>query len=52
MTVKRNPKMEGTHLFDCVPQEGKCPMNCNQCFFNRPGCLLHHDTPPFRRPKK
>jgi hypothetical protein len=36
-TVKRNPKMEGMGLWDCVPQEGKCPIGCNQCFFNRPG---------------
>lgn len=36
MTVKRNPKMEGTVLWDCVPQQGKCPINCSQCFFNRP----------------
>lgn len=36
MTV-RNPKQEGTPFFDCVPQVGPCPMNCNQCFYNRPG---------------
>ena len=32
----RNPKQEGSNLFDCKPQSGKCPMNCNQCFYNRP----------------
>lgn len=36
MTVKRNPKMDGTTIWDCVPQAGKCPHNCSQCFFNRP----------------
>jgi len=35
--TKRNPKQEGTDLFDCIPQTGTCPINCNQCFFNRPG---------------
>jgi len=37
--TKRNPKQEGTCLYDCVPQSGKCPMNCNQCFFNREGAF-------------
>jgi hypothetical protein len=37
--TKRNPKQEGTNLFDCVPQCGTCPMGCNQCFFNRPGAF-------------
>lgn len=36
MTVKRNPKQEGTPMFDCIPQTGTCPIGCNQCFFNRP----------------
>ena len=36
MTV-RNPKQEGTPFFDCIPQVGPCPMNCSQCFYNRPG---------------
>ena len=36
MAVIRNPKMEGTNLWDCVPQSGKCPMIRNQCYFNRP----------------
>ena len=33
----RNPKQEGTPFWDCIPQIGPCPMNCNQCFYNRPG---------------
>ncbi len=33
--MKRNPKQEGTNLFDCIPQVGPCPNNCNQCFYNQ-----------------
>jgi len=35
----RNPKQEGTCLFDCKPQVGLCPIGCNQCFHNRPGAF-------------
>lgn len=35
--VKRNPKQEGSNLWDCKTQIGLCPCNCNQCFANRPG---------------
>ena len=38
MTV-RNPKQEGTPLFDCKPQCGPCPVACDQCFYNRPGAF-------------
>ncbi len=31
----RNIKQAGSNLYDCVPQAGKCPMQCNQCYFNR-----------------
>lgn len=37
--TKRNPKQEGSNMFDCRPQTGSCPMNCNQCFYNRPGAF-------------
>ena len=37
--TKRNPKQEGSNLFDCKPQSGLCPNNCNQCFYNRPGAF-------------
>ena len=37
--MKRNPKLVGTCLVDCRPQTGKCPMNCNQCFYNREGAF-------------
>jgi hypothetical protein len=33
--TKRNPKQEGSNLWDCIPQKGPCPMNCSQCFYNR-----------------
>lgn len=36
MATKRNPKLDGTVLWDCIVQTGQCPQNCNQCFFNRP----------------
>ena len=36
MTI-RNPKQEGTPFFDCIPQVGPCRIDCNQCFYNRPG---------------
>lgn len=32
--MKRNPKQDGSNLFECVPQAGPCPNNCNQCFYN------------------
>jgi len=32
--MKRNPKLEGSNLFDCIPQKGPCPNNCNQCYYN------------------
>lgn len=32
----RNPKQADSSLFDCIPQAGPCPNNCNQCFYNRP----------------
>lgn len=37
--TKRNPKQEGSNLFDCKPQSGLCPLGCNQCFYNRPGAF-------------
>ena len=37
--TKRNPKQEGTNLFDCKPQTGPCPVGCAECFYNRPGAF-------------
>lgn len=37
--TKRNPKQEGSNLWDCIPQNGPCPVGCSQCFYNRPGAF-------------
>lgn len=37
--MKRNPKQAGSNLFDCIPQKGPCPNQCNQCYYNRPGAF-------------
>jgi hypothetical protein len=34
-----NPKLENTNIIDCKPQSGLCPLNCNQCFYNRPNAF-------------
>jgi hypothetical protein len=36
----KNPKLEGSKVFDCIPQKGPCPNNCNQCFYNRSGAFF------------
>lgn len=30
---KLNPKLEGSGIIECIPQTSKCPMNCDDCFF-------------------
>ncbi len=30
-----NPKQKGSNVISCKVQEGKCPRNCNQCYYNR-----------------
>ena len=32
-----NPKLIGSNIIDVIPQIGRCPMNCSQCFYNREG---------------
>lgn len=39
--MKQNPKLAGTSLHDCIPQTGTCPINCNQCYFNRPNAYYY-----------
>lgn len=39
MVTTRNPKQEGSNIYDCKPQTGPCPMGCNQCFYNREGAF-------------
>ena len=31
-----NPKTVGSPIIDCRLQTGICPLNCHQCFYNRP----------------
>jgi hypothetical protein len=37
--VPLNPKFEGSGIIDCKPQKGLCPLDCNQCFYNRPNAF-------------
>lgn len=30
---KFNPKLVGSGIIECIPQEGECPMRCADCFF-------------------
>lgn len=46
---KRNPKQVNTILFDCVPQHGPCPNNCNQCYYNR--CFYAGHEPLIPEPR-
>ena len=46
--MKRNPKQDGSILYDCIPQAGPCPNQCNQCYYNRIGAFyLPIITPHF-----
>ena len=36
----------GSNIFDCKPQKGPCPLNCNQCFYNRPYAYYHNINEP------
>ncbi len=46
---KRNPKQVGSMLFDCVPQRGPCPNNCNQCYYNE--CFYAGHEPLIPEPR-
>lgn len=46
---KRNPKQVNTILFDCVPQKGPCPNNCNQCYYNE--CFYAGHEPLIPEPR-
>lgn len=49
----RNPKLKGTVLFECIPQVGPCPVNCNQCFYNRPNAFyVPTDKPHIPSPEE
>jgi len=30
---KENPKTQGSGIYTCIPQKGRCPNNCPDCFF-------------------
>lgn len=45
MTYIPNPKQEGSVLIDCIPQDGPCPNQCNECYYNRPGAFYAGHTP-------
>jgi len=47
MELVRNPKMEGTEFWDCRPQIGRCPINCNECFYNREGAFYSDPNVPY-----
>lgn len=34
-SLTENPKLAGSNLVDCIPQTGKCPNDCPECFYNR-----------------
>lgn len=42
----RNPKQEGSNIYDCRVQTGPCPVGCNQCFYNRPGAYYEDIEQP------
>lgn len=44
--MKRNPKQEGSNLFDCRPQVGPCPNGCSQCFYNRSNAFYNDINQP------
>jgi len=46
---KRNPKQIGTILYDCIPQHGPCPNNCNQCYYNE--CFYAGHEPLIPEPR-
>lgn len=33
MVYKFNPKLTGSGIISCIPQTGRCPNNCPDCFF-------------------
>ena len=33
MSYVENPKTKGSGILCCIPQKGRCPNNCSDCFF-------------------
>ncbi len=43
-----NPKTKGSGIICCIPQKGKCPIGCEDCFYNNGRSYLeplHENTP-------
>jgi hypothetical protein len=40
-----NPKLVGSNVIDCIPVAGRCPNNCNPCFYNE-GEFFHDINEP------
>lgn len=47
VTYKENPKTKGSGIVCCIPQTGRCPMECPDCFFQsgRSYLDLENDLP-------
>ena len=50
--LRTNPKQAGAGLFDCRPQTGKCPLDCNQCYYNRSGYYEDINKPHVPSPEE
>lgn len=35
--IHPNPKLIGSDMIDCIPQTGKCPNGCLECYYNSDG---------------
>lgn len=46
MTYKENPKIINSNIVTCKPQEGNCPIGCNQCYANRAGAYVDGSNVP------
>ena len=45
MDKVQNPKLAGSGLIDCIPQTGRCPNNCLECYYNGGGFFTDKKTP-------
>lgn len=43
--MNTNPKQEGTRIYSCRVQTGKCPNGCNQCYYNHDGYYENINEP-------
>lgn len=44
-TYESNPKLIGSNIIDCIPQVGKCPNYCKECYFNVQGFFWPKNKP-------